>query len=280
MGCFSCGHRINFVYEKVKTKQSVWIWVLAILLVAIILPQSMQKESAVTSLVRSVPVTVTPLQEVSIDLTMTVPDKTGIIVIETIPAGWTHVTGGNKKGDTIELVIFKSSPGSVTETYVLKAPNSPNEVYTFHGIYNASDKLSYPFPDSVTTIQGSCTPDCTNKVCGSDGCGGTCGNCAVSETCIDGACIDTSSCIPYSCEVLSFECGIQTDNCGNEISCGTCNEGYLCNSLGKCVSTSYIQPPSCSFYEKMENGQCVLQGWVILVFGFIALTIFMNSRRR
>ena len=36
---------------------------------------------------------------------------------------------------------------------------------------------------------GSCTPDCTGLVCGSDGCGGSCGGCKPGQTCDAGACI-------------------------------------------------------------------------------------------
>lgn len=37
----------------------------------------------------------------------------------------------------------------------------------------------------------SCIPDCAGKVCGSDGCGGTCGECPDMEYCDEGACGDT-----------------------------------------------------------------------------------------
>jgi hypothetical protein len=34
-----------------------------------------------------------------------------------------------------------------------------------------------------------CTPSCSGKVCGDDGCGGSCGACKTSETCSSGACV-------------------------------------------------------------------------------------------
>ena len=34
-----------------------------------------------------------------------------------------------------------------------------------------------------------CTPDCTDKACGSDGCDGICGECAEGEVCLDNACV-------------------------------------------------------------------------------------------
>jgi hypothetical protein len=38
-----------------------------------------------------------------------------------------------------------------------------------------------------------CTPDCTDKACGDDGCGGSCGDCAPSQGCQDFACVDCPS---------------------------------------------------------------------------------------
>ncbi len=34
----------------------------------------------------------------------------------------------------------------------------------------------------------SCKPDCKNKLCGFDGCGGSCGGCSTGLSCVDGAC--------------------------------------------------------------------------------------------
>ncbi|MBT3220139.1 MAG: hypothetical protein HN348_13700 [Proteobacteria bacterium] len=45
--------------------------------------------------------------------------------------------------------------------------------------------------DQVRTFpcDGTCTPDCDLKTCGDDGCGGSCGTCAVDETCdVTGSC--------------------------------------------------------------------------------------------
>ena len=71
----------------------------------------------------------------------------------------------------------------------------------------------------------SCTPSCSGRTCGDDGCGGSCGTCGSGYFCSSGTCV--SSCTP-SC---SFRyCG--DDGCGG--SCGTCGTGYTCSS-GSCV---------------------------------------------
>jgi len=59
-------------------------------------------------------------------------------------------------------------------------------------------------------------PDCGERVCGDDGCGGSCGTCPGGFHCVEGAC---EAC---SCEGKS--CG--DDGCG--VSCGSCDDGDPC----------------------------------------------------
>jgi len=69
-----------------------------------------------------------------------------------------------------------------------------------------------------------CIPDCDGRVCGSDGCGGSCGTCDN-----DAACDDKGLCCIPNCE--GQQCG--SDGCGG--SCGTCAAGYGCQE-GQCVA--------------------------------------------
>lgn len=49
---------------------------------------------------------------------------------------------------------------------------------------------------------GVCVPDCDGKVCGSDGCGGKCGEgCSGDLTCSK----DQKSCVPFECEKITFD---------------------------------------------------------------------------
>jgi hypothetical protein len=94
-----------------------------------------------------------------------------------------------------------------------------------------------------------CKANCNGKVCGDDGCGGSCGSCGDNETCNGNSCVcawDTcldiccsheeicendvciSICTP-ACE--GKECG--TDGCGGE--CGTCKDTETCNDQGLCL---------------------------------------------
>jgi hypothetical protein len=81
---------------------------------------------------------------------------------------------------------------------------------------------------SICKVDCSCTPSCSGKQCGSDGCGGTCGTCAAGQTCsASGQC--GASCTP-SCS--GKQCG--SDGCGG--TCGTCAAGQTCSASGQCSS--------------------------------------------
>lgn len=83
-----------------------------------------------------------------------------------------------------------------------------------------------------------CTPDCEDKLCGPDGCGGECGQCPLAnDTCEEGQCI----CIP-SC--ANKFCG--DNGCGG--SCGVCDEKFVClGAVCACI-------PSCEDKECGSDG--------------------------
>ena len=55
------------------------------------------------------------------------------------------------------------------------------------------------FPFCLSGFCSNCAPDCEGVVCGGDGCGGSCGSCPVSEVCLDGACVCEPACPPEAC---------------------------------------------------------------------------------
>ena len=80
-----------------------------------------------------------------------------------------------------------------------------------------------------------CTPDCADKTCGEDGCGGSCGTCPAGQPCTAGNCVP---CVPQ-CD--GKECG--PDTCGGFCGEGPmesmgCPEGDVCDTL-----TSLCSPP-------------------------------------
>ncbi len=65
--------------------------------------------------------------------------------------------------------------------------------------------------------EGQIVPDCAGRVCGSNGCGGTCGNCLQGEVCDD-----------------TGRCG--TPACGSTHFTTTCAGGFTCPANGRCNS--------------------------------------------
>ncbi len=96
----------------------------------------------------------------------------------------------------------------------------------------SANTTTRPAPASFTCSLGgtfpsgcACTPQCAGKTCGSDGCGGSCGTCAMGETCsLSSQCGCTPSC-------TGKQCG--PDGCGGV--CGTCAGGQVCSAAGACA---------------------------------------------
>ena len=85
-----------------------------------------------------------------------------------------------------------------------------------------------------------CQPNCDNKDCGDDGCGGSCGSCKDNEICKNNKC-STNICQP-NCD--NKDCG--DDGCGG--SCGPCKDNEICKN-SKCIET--LKPP----YYKADLSQ-------------------------
>ena len=71
---------------------------------------------------------------------------------------------------------------------------------------------------NVCVPDGPCVPDCTDKVCGDDGCGSSCGVCGDGETCEAGECVIE----------IGTECATD-DDCGDG---ETCNADGVCETAG------------------------------------------------
>ena len=95
--------------------------------------------------------------------------------------------------------------------------------------------------DTGKCIADGCKPDCSGKVCGDDSCGGSCGTCSFGSHCDTGKCI-SDGCKP---DCSGKVCG--DDSCGG--SCGTCSSGSHCDN-GKCMA------------DPVKNYQCTINGCV------------------
>lgn len=62
-----------------------------------------------------------------------------------------------------------------------------------------------------------CTPDCDDRSCGTDGCGGICGECEIGDACEAGLCIARDSGGSLSClEVVECLQFCNTESCFND----------------------------------------------------------------
>ncbi len=88
------------------------------------------------------------------------------------------------------------------------------------------------------TTPDVCTPDCSWKQCGNDGCDGSCGECQENFYCGPGF-----QCIPFDCtpECFAKECG--WDGCDG--SCGECQAGHECSDAGMCVCVPHCTSKQC-----------------------------------
>ena len=76
-----------------------------------------------------------------------------------------------------------------------------------------------------------CTSNCTDKICGDNGCKGSCGGCSGEMVCSLGkcviSCVDTCSSLGHECDEV---CGKNCGNCFNSHGSNSCIEGK-CNPV-------------------------------------------------
>jgi len=95
-----------------------------------------------------------------------------------------------------------------------------------------------------------CVPDCSNKECGDDGCGGSCGKCPDGKICISaGLCFSgTTNCGDGKC-TESESCDSCPEDCG---SCSKKEFGEECASNNECLSGLCLNWSSVG----IEGGRC------------------------
>ena len=110
---------------------------------------------------------------------------------------------------------------------------------------NGEDTTSPDTADDSSGSDASCTPQCDEKLCGDDGCGGTCGDCAAGQTCdTDGQCV----CTPNAATTCSEGDVYWQDSCGNTGALNTpCEFGCTDGTCDGCT-------PNCENKECGDNG--------------------------
>ena len=126
---------------------------------------------------------------------------------------------------TQDLSIQDESDGSVADVCMPDCVDKECGPDGCGGNCGACTGLEGGVDDTLCNGGICCKPNCTGKVCGDDGCGGSCGTCSGQLNCHDGVC-KPGECIP---DCGGKECG--ADGCAS--TCGTCGTGTSCQA-GKC----------------------------------------------
>jgi hypothetical protein len=100
---------------------------------------------------------------------------------------------------------------------------------------NGDVKDEYTISSAISGIS-SCTPNCVGKVCGSDGCGGSCGSCSGS----------TPNCINYQCSAQVCTPSCLNKQCGSDGCSGTCGSCSLANAIASCSGSYQCVISSCN----------------------------------
>jgi hypothetical protein len=153
----------------------------------------------------------------------------GTVVAEGAPdqsKSWVVLPGTGIKTSTNPLGAFLLSdlPSGCT---TLEVQRTGYQMKTFDVCVIAGTTVDA----GVITIyeEGVCITDCTGKVCGDDGCGGSCGQCEGFLVCDAGACKVGGVCPNATCE---WDMGETCGNCAAD--CG-CDEGDVCLEEGCCT---------------------------------------------
>lgn len=158
-----------------------------------------------------------------------------------------------------------SETGSTLDTAVPPADTSLTDITPEDTTTTAADSTDDVVPtDDGVSSPDACTPNCTNKDCGDDGCGGICGICSAGNECNN-----LNLCVPECEEQCTGKfCG--PDGCGG--TCGSCESGFECGPDGKCYDVTCVPNcvgkvcgddgcngtcGDCIFGDLCEDGQCV-----------------------
>jgi hypothetical protein len=94
---------------------------------------------------------------------------------------------------------------------------------------SCGDCTGYDTCDEASGTCQPCQPKCGTHKCGGNGCGGTCGTCPTGQSCNAGTC---EVCVAKNCSQLGLSCGPASDGCGKPLDCGACASPNTCGGGG------------------------------------------------
>ncbi len=143
------------------------------------------------------------------------------------------------------------SAGSRTNQLDIGSVPESTRTFFFNGIIDEVKVWNYALSQSEILNEynrgNTCTPQCSGKQCGSDGCGGSCGNCLQGQTCNP----TTGNCEGS----LGKKVILQGTLCGNVNKSG---QGIFCNGYNLSCPSGYSSNYINSFGGNYRNYHCIL----------------------
>jgi hypothetical protein len=114
----------------------------------------------------------------------------------------------------------------------------------------------------VQAGDGGCHPACSDKECGDDGCGGSCGQCADGFSCKEGQCVEgpcepacgDKECGGDGCDGTCGECGGGATCVDGSCQCSFESCGEVCCGEGEACFDGACCTPDCTDKECGEDG--------------------------
>jgi len=142
---------------------------------------------------------------------------------------WTHLGGVTAGPEQLaELVVSTPDPVMARDLVVRRDATIQVMLRPAAGAGNGPDlpEVAADYLEVAVAYRfypPGCQPDCQDRECGDDGCGGVCGYCSsLARQCLQGICTCVPACFDRTCG---------DDVCGG--SCGECPAGTTC-LFGRC----------------------------------------------
>lgn len=173
------------------------------------------------------------------DISAVADPNTGVAVFNAGAGGWIVVGGTSAAAPFVAAVYAANGIGEESPAYAYQHASQYFDVTTGKngacGTILCNAAAGWDGPTGIGTPNGAvlgggggggCTPSCTGKACGDDGCGGTCGTCGDGQTCTGGACTGGGNCAHPICSTggkLTASC----DTCAAQICAA---DSFCCNN--------------------------------------------------
>jgi len=168
-------------------------------------------------------------------------------------------------GTEWELAEQCGSSQICLETECLEQVCVPNKPYCDNSVAHTCDDIGLGPVDAGTNCSqleqycvngecSSCEPNCEDKECGEDGCGGSCGSCEDNDPCTDDGCLD-GVCAHSS----SADCCNEHEDCEDQNDCtnDTCDQTGACQHGPVDDGVLCSDSDTCTLVDSCSDGVCV-----------------------